>query len=122
MCIDSVANNFVQSLSGADGYVTGEQADTQVRGARLEKQQEMKQNQQARALEKTLCLFRFGRVFLALTLTRPLATNPTQTFWVTRDKCDLYSYICMFVCILKERDAQMSETKSVKAKKKKENK
>lgn len=117
MCIDSVANNFVQSLSGADGYVTGEQADTQVRGARLEKQQEMKQNQQARALEKTLCLFRFGRVFLALTLTRPLAT-----FRVTRDKCDLYSYICMFVCILKERDAQMSETKSVKAKKKKENK
>lgn len=25
MCIDSVANNFVQSLSGADGYVTGRQ-------------------------------------------------------------------------------------------------
>lgn len=76
MCIDSAANNFVQSLSGADGYVTGEQADTQVRGARLEKQQEMKQNQQARALEKTLCLFRFGRVFLALTLTRPLGHSP----------------------------------------------
>lgn len=103
MCIDSAANNFVQSLSGADGYVTGEQADTQVRGARLEKQQEMKQNQQARALEKTLCLFRFGRVFLALTLTRPLSTNPTQTSRVTRDKCDLYSFICMLIYINMKR-------------------
>lgn len=98
MCIDSAANNFVQSLSDADGYVTGEQADTQVRGARLEKQQEMKQNQQARALEKTLRRLRFGHVFLALTLTQSRPTNPTQTFRVTRDKCDLYRYI--YVCYM----------------------